>query len=138
MTTGFFSWRWAPAVVLVALAIVLALVLVWLIPSNIGEANVTRASPSPVTRAPAGDLERAEHVDVARDVAPAAAPEFAPIRTLAAPEPARTSVESFFPSAPVAELPPPLPDDPVPPEPPARALDPVGRGVEPESAPPQQ
>ena len=71
--------------------------------------------------------------------APAVAPEFAPtIRTLAAPEPARTGVESFFPSAPVAELPPPLPDDPVPPEPPARALDPVGRGVEPQSAPPQQ
>jgi hypothetical protein len=142
MTTGFFSWRWAPAVALVGGAIVIASLAIWLIPQSIGAPSATRATPLPHSRSGvsegerAGDGEAAERVGAARDVAPA--PDFAPtIRTLATPEPVRTGVESFFPSAPEAELPPPLPDDPVPKEPAARALDPVGPGVEPPNTPPQ-
>jgi hypothetical protein len=134
MTTGFFSWRWAPAIALVGGAIVIASLSVWLIPKSIGASPVTRAAPSLGTRTVAGNREHNEPNEAAREVMPDDPPM---IRIRHTPEPIRTGVESFFPSAPEAELPPPLPDDPVPPEPPARAVDPVGPGVEPQDAPSQ-
>jgi hypothetical protein len=135
MTTGFFSWRWAPAVALVGGATVLAIAAIAFIPSSIG---VTGAPPA---RAPAAQRnDGASHVDdgdaevtVSTKDAPSARVERASKTTPAA------GVESFFPAAPeAADLPPPLPDDPVPPEPfnPAGNRDAFGPGVEPSSVPP--
>lgn len=130
MTTGFFSWRWAPAILLVLGATAVALAAVVFIPSSIG-------APELRARAPAAQ-EAASRVN--EDEGEAAVATVAPARRAKrGNDPTSTSgVESFFPAVPEAALPPPLPDDPVPPEPAETATNrgTFGPGVEPASVPP--
>lgn len=134
MTTGFFSWRWAPAVALVGGATALVIAASVFIPRSIG---VKGATPPRVPVTERND----DALRVSADEVEATVTKGAPRRR--AERVMKTSpaagVESFFSAAPeVAELPPPLPDDPVPPEPVNTAAnrDAFGPGVEPPSLPP--
>jgi hypothetical protein len=135
MTTGFFSWRWAPAVALVGGATVLAVAATVFIPRSIG---ITGAAPA---RAPAA--QRNDGVSHANDGELQVTASTQEASSRGVERAGRTTpadgVESFFPAVPeVAELPPPLPDDPVPPEPVnvQGNRDVFGPGVEPSSMPP--
>ena len=135
MTTGFFSWRWAPAILLVGGATALSVAAVVFIPSSIGAPAATRTSTL-VTPA----HEEASHANEEGAVEAAVATAEPPRRRAKRKKDSTptTGVESFFPAEPPGELPPPLPDDPVPPEPAETAVnrDAFGPGVEPASIPP--
>lgn len=133
MTIGFFSWRWAPAVALVGGATALSVAASVFIPRSI-DAMGTSSARAPIV------TQRNDHAVIDDRADPVAttpeAPRRAPER---AGETAPAGVESFFPAGPdVPELPPPLPDDPVPPEPvnSAAERDTFGPSAEPVSIPP--
>ena len=130
MKTGFFSWRWAPAILLVASALAFSLAAVVFIPSTLGALGVTRANTPSVT------LKNEQVTPVSYDEAseaPVAEEGLARNRRRASRTTSAATVELFFSRAPETELPPPLPDDPVPPEPanPPKNSDAFGPGVAP-------
>jgi hypothetical protein len=136
MTTGFFSWRWAPAVALVGGATVLAVAATVFIPRSIG---TTGAGTAPALAPAARRNDGASHANDGEVEVTASTKEASRRRVERASESTPAAgVESFFPAVPeVAALPPPLPDDPVPPEPVNTQgnREVFGPGVEPSSMP---